>query len=131
MKSLAAVVILVLAACGNLAEKRSGDYTSLVKVAVVNSRGTDDTHLQVHNGNANSVGIIVPFFIFSESRYRKCGTGRIDVEGHLRELPPSGKTDISLRGLFQSNNYVGIFVYANGSSDHGDHCLVWSENRMS
>ena len=131
MKTLAVVAMFVLAACANLPEKPSSDYSSLVKVSVVNSSGAEGAHLQVTNGSVSSIGIIVPLFVFSESRYRKCGTGRIDVEGHLREVPPAGRTDISLGGLSQSNNYVGIFVYSDGSSDHGDHCLVWSDNRMS
>ena len=131
MRALTAGAVFALAACANVPAERPSDYSSLVKVSVVIPGQDDDAFLQVTNGSANSVGVLVPFFVFSEARYRKCGSGRIDAEGHLRQLPPSEETEISLRGLFQSNTYVGIFVYADGSSDHGDHCLVWSDNRMS
>jgi hypothetical protein len=131
MKALALVAMFALAACGNLPVTTSSDYSSPVKVAVVNSGGAGNAYLQVTNGSASSIGVLVPLFIFSESRYRKCGTGRIDVEGHLRQVPPASNTDISLGGLSKSNNYVGVFVYFDGKSDSGNHCLVWSTDRMS
>ena len=131
MKFLIVVATFCLTACSNVPATLSSDYLSLVKVAITTSGTAGDAYLRVSNGSANSVGVFVPLFVFSKTRYRKCGTGRIDVEGHVHELPPTRTTDISLKGLHKSNTHVGIFVYADGSSDQGDHCIVWSDTRMS